>query len=253
MSDDPETARYKIAADRGEAWAQSNLGLLYARGRGGLPKDDYAAARYFKLAADQGHAPAQYNLAGFYRWGGGGLPRDTGEAIRLYKLARDQGVEEARVALRQMRGLLWHAFAEIGDGLRSRREQTEPARHKEANTQRERQARFDEEQVRQQNAAEEEHQRYQREQHGHRKSDGPADGGAKERTGSQRGDASGDINIAQALEILGLSAGANEQEVRLAYSRLMKRFHPDAGGSAYFSKQLNAARDVLLHRKRCET
>jgi hypothetical protein len=31
-----------------------------------------------------------------------------------------------------------------------------------------------------------------------------------------------------------------------AHNRLMKRVHPDAGGSNFFAKQLNAARDVLL-------
>jgi curved DNA-binding protein CbpA len=54
------------------------------------------------------------------------------------------------------------------------------------------------------------------------------------------------MSIAQAYEILGISAGATEQDVRAPYYRLMKLVHPDAGGSAYFCKELNAARDVLL-------
>ena len=37
------------------------------------------------------------------------------------------------------------------------------------------------------------------------------------------------LSAAQALEILGLNAGATEQEIRAAYTRLMKRVHPDFG------------------------
>ena len=62
--------------------------------------------------------------------------------------------------------------------------------------------------------------------------------------------ASGDMSVAQALEILGINAAATEQDIRAAYNRLMKRVHPDVGGSAYFSKQVNAARDALLKRPR---
>jgi DnaJ-domain-containing protein 1 len=35
------------------------------------------------------------------------------------------------------------------------------------------------------------------------------------------------LSAAQALEILGLKAGATEQEIRAAYIHLMKRVHPD--------------------------
>jgi len=62
----------------------------------------------------------------------------------------------------------------------------------------------------------------------------------------RRDAASGKMSTAQALEILGIKAGATEQEIRASYNRLMKRLHPDVGGSEYFTKQLNEARDVLL-------
>jgi hypothetical protein len=63
----------------------------------------------------------------------------------------------------------------------------------------------------------------------------------------RRNDApSGKMTEAQALEILELKPGASEQEIRAAYNRLMQRVHPDVGGSNFFAKQLNAARDVLL-------
>jgi curved DNA-binding protein CbpA len=40
--------------------------------------------------------------------------------------------------------------------------------------------------------------------------------------------------------------GATEQQIRVAYNRLMKRVHPDVGGSDFFAKQLNEARNILL-------
>jgi curved DNA-binding protein CbpA len=54
------------------------------------------------------------------------------------------------------------------------------------------------------------------------------------------------MSAAQAHEILGLETGASEPEIRAAYIRIMKRLHPDVGGSTFFAKQLNDARDVLL-------
>jgi TPR repeat protein len=52
----------------------------------------------------------------------------------------------------------------------------------------------------------------------------------------------------EALEVLDLTAQASNQEVQASYIRLMQRNHPDAGGSNYFAKKLNAARQVLLDR-----
>jgi hypothetical protein len=57
---------------------------------------------------------------------------------------------------------------------------------------------------------------------------------------------SGKMSADHALEILGLKSGATEEEIRAAYNRLMKRVHPDVGGSSVFAKQLNRARDVLI-------
>lgn len=54
----------------------------------------------------------------------------------------------------------------------------------------------------------------------------------------------------EAYQILGLERGAPAQEIRSAHRTLMKRAHPDQGGSAEGAARLNAARDRLLNRHR---
>ena len=50
---------------------------------------------------------------------------------------------------------------------------------------------------------------------------------------------------AEAYRVLGLAPGASLEEVRAAYRRLMKRVHPDLGGSGALAAMLNAAKEVL--------
>ncbi|SDZ96634.1 DnaJ domain-containing protein [Rubrimonas cliftonensis] len=50
----------------------------------------------------------------------------------------------------------------------------------------------------------------------------------------------------EALRVLGLDDGADEAAVRAAYRRLMKKVHPDQGGTAELAARVQAARDVLL-------
>lgn len=53
------------------------------------------------------------------------------------------------------------------------------------------------------------------------------------------------MSAAEALRILGLEAGATPEEVRAAHRRLMKRVHPDLGGSDALAAMINAAKSRL--------
>jgi DnaJ family protein C protein 19 len=50
----------------------------------------------------------------------------------------------------------------------------------------------------------------------------------------------------RARQVLGLRAGADEGQIRAAHRRLLAETHPDRGGSAAASTEINAARDLLL-------
>lgn len=65
-----------------------------------------------------------------------------------------------------------------------------------------------------------------------------------------RGAQSGTITKEEAYEILGLKPGASVDEIKKAYRSLMKKLHPDYGGTAYLAARVNEAKDVLLNRHR---
>ena len=57
------------------------------------------------------------------------------------------------------------------------------------------------------------------------------------------------MSVADAASILGVSQTASAEEVQAAYLRLMRRAHPDSGGTTGLATQLNAARETLLKKR----
>jgi len=93
----PEFDEMKALADKGLAWAQFNLALMYANGEG-VPENDAEAVKWYRKAADQGDAGAQFNLGNRYR-NGRGVPENHAEAVKWYRKAADQGEADAQLNL----------------------------------------------------------------------------------------------------------------------------------------------------------
>jgi len=52
----------------------------------------------------------------------------------------------------------------------------------------------------------------------------------------------------EAYEVLGLQRGASREDVARAHRSLMKKLHPDHGGSTNLAARVNEAKDVLMRR-----
>jgi hypothetical protein len=66
---------------------------------------------------------------------------------------------------------------------------------------------------------------------------------------SQRRGGDGSMSRREALEVLGLVEGASGAEIVRAHRTLMKKFHPDHGGSTTLAARVNQAKDVLMQRQ----
>jgi hypothetical protein len=56
----------------------------------------------------------------------------------------------------------------------------------------------------------------------------------------------GGMGVEEAYRVLGLKPGATRDDIQAAHRDLIKRNHPDQGGSTYIAAKLNEAKDVLL-------
>jgi TPR repeat protein len=89
------------SAEQEFMFAQANLGSLYHNGNG-VTKDQKEAVRWWTKAAEQGNAGAQFFLGVCY-YQGKGVTQDYKEAVKWYTKAAEQGDAKAKEALERLK------------------------------------------------------------------------------------------------------------------------------------------------------
>jgi TPR repeat protein len=89
------------AAKAGDAAAQFNVSVMYARGWG-IDKSEEEELKWLQRSAEQRHAPAQWALASRTA-AGRGVPKDAAQARRLAMDAAEQGLVLAQIMVGR-----WH-------------------------------------------------------------------------------------------------------------------------------------------------
>jgi hypothetical protein len=90
-------AAFTKAAEKGNADAQFNLGLMYLKGQG-VAQDNAQALKWFRQSAGQGNPKAQVNLGRMYARAKAVAP-NFGLAASWYRKAADQGYADGQYDL----------------------------------------------------------------------------------------------------------------------------------------------------------